>query len=127
LHAALELEYRKDAARVVVLIADAPPHGLEPSGDGFPNGCPCGHDPIDIVRKMAEKGIVIYAVGVEPNIGNYKHGRDFMQACAKMTDGQFLPLTSANLLATVRDGGGGGDGDGDGGGSGGSSNLCLVE
>ena len=46
-----------------VLIADAPPHGLEPSGDGFPNGDPEGRDPLEILRDMAVHGITCYTVG----------------------------------------------------------------
>lgn len=38
LYEALNMDYRKDSARVVVIISDAPPHGLGESGDGFPNG-----------------------------------------------------------------------------------------
>ena len=44
LHAALHMDWRKESTKVCVLIADAPPHGLESSRDGFPNGCPDGHD-----------------------------------------------------------------------------------
>ena len=40
-----QLSYRPNAAKVCILIADAPPHGLGESGDGFPNGSPNGHDP----------------------------------------------------------------------------------
>lgn len=32
------LKWRKDAVKVVILIADAPPHGLGLCSDGFPNG-----------------------------------------------------------------------------------------
>ena len=46
-----------------VLIADAPPHGLEPSGDGFPNGDPEGRDPLEILRNMTVHGITCYTVG----------------------------------------------------------------
>ncbi len=33
----LGLQYHK----MVILITDSPPHGVEVSGDGFPDGCPC--------------------------------------------------------------------------------------
>lgn len=69
LHAALKLSWRAESTKICVLIADAPPHGLSPSGDGFPNGCPCGLDPVQIVREMVEKHITLYAVGVEPSLG----------------------------------------------------------
>lgn len=105
LWAARNLDYRKGSVRVAVLIADAPPHGLGENGDGFPNGCPCGHDPIQVVKEMASLSIVIYSVAVEPGLGGFKTGRDFMRAIAKMTDGQFLPLTNAKLLPKVIAGG----------------------
>lgn len=41
LHEALQMDYRKNAARVVIIIADAPPHGIGERGDGFPNGTSC--------------------------------------------------------------------------------------
>ena len=46
-----------------MLIADAPPHGLETSGDGFPNGDPEGRDPLEILRNMTVHGITCYTVG----------------------------------------------------------------
>jgi hypothetical protein len=102
LHAVNELKWRPNATKVVVLIADAPPHGLGEQGDGFPNGCPQGHDPIGLCKTMAAKGIVIYAVGVEPVIStSYKFARDFMMAVAKITEGKFLPLGQAQILSDV--------------------------
>eukprot|EP01102_Stenamoeba_stenopodia_P004511 TRINITY_DN14807_c0_g1_i1.p1 TRINITY_DN14807_c0_g1~~TRINITY_DN14807_c0_g1_i1.p1 ORF type:complete len:434 (+),score=112.66 TRINITY_DN14807_c0_g1_i1:185-1486(+) len=101
LHSALNLAWRKEAVKVVVVIADAPPHGLEKSGDHFPRGCPCGHDPLKIAKQMAERGICIYSVLCEPALGSYSFARDFFMAIAKMTGGQYLPLTSANLLPKV--------------------------
>jgi hypothetical protein len=42
LDAALNSPWRDpgEATRIVVLITDAPPHGIEDSKDAFPNGCP---------------------------------------------------------------------------------------
>ena len=38
-HAAVHtLKWRTNPAKIAVLIADAPPHGLDISGDGFPDG-----------------------------------------------------------------------------------------
>jgi hypothetical protein len=41
LHGALNAKWREDAMKIVILVTDAPPHGLGERGDGFPNGCPC--------------------------------------------------------------------------------------
>ena len=66
---ALQLPWRPKATKIVVLIADAPPHGLEASGDGFPNGDPFGRDPLELGRNMAEQDIAVYTVGCEPALG----------------------------------------------------------
>ena len=88
----LHLDYRKEATKICVLIADAPPHGLEQSGDNYPNGDPEGRDPIKIAREMAELGIVVYTVGCEPALGGYTFARDFMRAVADITGGQNCAL-----------------------------------
>lgn len=102
LHELNQLEWRPNATKVSVLIADAPPHGLGESGDGFPQGCPLGHDPIKICKEMAAKNIIVYAVGVEPVLStSYKFARDFMMMVASATDGKFLPLGKASVLTDV--------------------------
>jgi len=101
LHDVMNLDYRKESTKICILIADAPPHGLEPSGDNFPNGCPCGFDPIQTVKLMAEKGITIYSVGCEPALGNFTYARDFMKAVAELTGGKHCPLSGSDLLSTV--------------------------
>jgi hypothetical protein len=51
---------------------------------------------------MAAKGIVVYAVGVEPVLSmSYKFARDFMMAVAKITEGKFLPLGQVAILSDV--------------------------
>jgi len=69
LNDALNLPWRSGVAQICILISDAPPHGLDRNGDSFPDGCPAGFDPLGIARKMAEKNITLYVVGVEPPIG----------------------------------------------------------
>jgi hypothetical protein len=39
---ALKMEWREEVSKVVVLITDAPPHGIGEEGDGFPSGSPDG-------------------------------------------------------------------------------------
>ncbi|CAF1343639.1 unnamed protein product [Rotaria sordida] len=102
LHAVLKLSWRAESTKICILIADAPPHGLDPSGDGFPNGCPDGLDPVQIVREMAKKQITLYSVGVEPPITPY---RDFFMSLAYTTGGQYIPMINAKLLAKVIIGG----------------------
>ena len=101
LYAAKHLAWREGAAKVVVLIADAPPHGLGESGDGFPNGDPDGLDPLVIAREMANLGIAIYTVGCEPALSHYRFAKSFMISLSELTGGKAVCLSSASLLADV--------------------------
>lgn len=98
---AFNLPWRPNATKICVLIADAPPHGLEPSGNGFPNGDPEGRDPLEIVRNMTVHGITCYTVGCEPALGAYQFARDFFCTVAEVTGGQAVALSSAAMLADV--------------------------
>ncbi|XP_070579982.1 uncharacterized protein [Ptychodera flava] len=102
LHEALHLKWRPQATKVTILVADAPPHGLDDSGDNFPKGCPAGHDPMKISRQMAEKNITLYSVAC----GSYaEEFKDFFMAIAHVTGGQYVALKDANLLSKVIIGG----------------------
>eukprot|EP00971_Amphidinium_carterae_P125689 2489807-Amphidinium_carterae.1 len=68
-------------SKVCVLIADAPPHGLEPTGPIAPCPSPTwqlcpekayGLDPLDIARDMAVHSITLYSVGCEPALSQYR-------------------------------------------------------
>ncbi len=72
------MEWHPDAAKVAVLIADAPPHGLGEACDGFPNGCPAHHDPLAIARQLAERGVTMYTVGCEPALSAFFAAKDFL-------------------------------------------------
>ncbi|XP_033727802.1 LOW QUALITY PROTEIN: uncharacterized protein LOC117317113 [Pecten maximus] len=98
----LTLSWRENATKICVLVSDAPPHGLAPHGDAFPDGCPAGLDPMDIVRQFAAKGITLYSVGCEPAINPYK---EFFTAIAYLTGGQYIPLRGAKALTQVIIGG----------------------
>ena len=101
-----QLKYRPNAAKVCILIADAPPHGLGETGDGFPNGSPNGHDPYAISRRLATMGVTVYCVGVEPVISSsYRFARTFFESVAEATHGQYVTLGSSTMLASVIIGG----------------------
>ncbi|KAF5372264.1 hypothetical protein D9757_009627 [Collybiopsis confluens] len=96
---ALNMEWREHASRMVVLIADAPPHGIGEYGDGFDDGSPDGFDPLQIVRQMASKGITLFFVACEPALSGYQYATDFYKAITTITSGLMLPLTTADLLS----------------------------
>ena len=95
------MEWREETTKIVIVITDAPPHGLGEYGDGFLNGDPDGHDPIIITKDLAKKGITIYSVGCEPEINKYKFARAFLISLANLTGGQSIGLENANSLADV--------------------------
>ena len=84
---ALKMDWNERASKMIVLIADAPPHGIGEYGDGvwfffrirvvaicrpiyhlhhplsfhsgFDDGSPDGNDPLDLARQMAARGITL--------------------------------------------------------------------
>jgi len=96
---ALQMQWRPLATKMIVLIADAPPHGIGEYGDGFDDGSPDGNDPLQLARLMASNGITLFFVACEPALSGYRHATDFFQAITSITSGLMLPLTTADLLA----------------------------
>mmetsp|Transcript_37385 Transcript_37385/g.74715 ORF Transcript_37385/g.74715 Transcript_37385/m.74715 type:complete len:475 (-) Transcript_37385:369-1793(-) len=99
--ASLEMDWRERATKIVILIADAPPHGLGERGDGFPYGAPTGVDPLVVLDDLSAKGICVYSVGCEPALSNYRFAKAFFVAVAERTNGQAVALSSASSLADV--------------------------
>ncbi|KZT18439.1 hypothetical protein NEOLEDRAFT_1080296 [Neolentinus lepideus HHB14362 ss-1] len=95
----LNMDWRENASKMVVLIADAPPHGIGEYGDGFDEGSPDGNDPLQLARHMASCGITLFFVACEPALSGYSFATDFFQAIVNITSGLMLPLTTADLLA----------------------------
>jgi len=96
---ALHMDWREAASKMVVLIADAPPHGIGDYGDGFEEGSPDGHDPLEIARSMAQRGITLFFVACEPALSGYLYATDFYKAITGITSGLMVPLTTASLLS----------------------------
>jgi Mg-chelatase subunit ChlD len=97
----VRLDWRPRAARVVVWFGDAPPHGVEPSGDAFPQGCPCGHHWYVQAESCREMGITVYAVGCLPALRQYVGAEDVFKTVARTTRGLYLPLTQAQVLVPL--------------------------
>ena len=61
-----ELAWWKHSRRLLVLVGDAPPHGLGAPGDAFRDSCPCGETIASVTRLAEEKHITIHALGLTP-------------------------------------------------------------
>jgi Mg-chelatase subunit ChlD len=100
-----KLPFRKEAVKLAIVISDAPPHGIGAGGDGFPDGCPCGVDPLETAHRLKDMGVVIYSVGCEPAIGSMPGSREFFKGIADITGGRYLSLVNAKLLPDIIIGG----------------------
>ncbi|PPQ74096.1 hypothetical protein CVT26_006475 [Gymnopilus dilepis] len=94
---ALNLEWQEKAIKIVILITDAPPHGIGEVGDGFTES-PDQNDPLDIARQMAERGITLFVIACEPALSRYQFAVDFYKALVQITAGRIFPLLKADKL-----------------------------
>ncbi|EPQ30289.1 uncharacterized protein PFL1_02405 [Pseudozyma flocculosa PF-1] len=99
--AALDLDWRPNATKLAVLIADAPPHGIGEYGDGFSDGSPDGEDPLRLARRFAKAGIPLFMIACEPALSGYMNATDFYQGLVRITGAMLVPLTTASLLSHV--------------------------
>lgn len=95
-----KMEFLIDAAKVAVLIGDAPPHGVE-QGDRWPQGTPDGAKWDREAEKSFKKGIVIHTVGCFPEIANYQNGVKTYEKIAELSQGRFFPLEKAEVLVNL--------------------------
>jgi len=88
------------ATKMVILITDSPPHGVEASGDGFPGGCPCTHDPLRTAAMMKEADISLSIIACEPTLNKeYSQALAFYYALVKVAggdDSDLVPLANTD-------------------------------
>lgn len=87
--ACYELEWRRHARRLAVLVGDAPPHGVGGAGDGFRNGCPCGEDIDSVTRAAEETCVTVHALGLTAQV------TESFGKISQLTGGQFFPVGKA--------------------------------
>ena len=100
LHVAVhDMDWSGDAIKVIFLIGDAPPHGLEGNGDSsFQQGCPLGYDYREESELAAELGITVHTIGCS-GIEDYKHGTDVFKEISKTTGGKYERLEYRRVVA----------------------------
>jgi Ca-activated chloride channel family protein len=97
----VRLDWRASAAKAVVWFGDAPPHGVEPSGDGFPGGCPCGQHWYAQAESCREMGIAVYSIGCLPGLRKFHGAEEVFRTVARAARGMFLLLREAQLLVPM--------------------------
>lgn len=88
------IRWREYAHKVVLLVGDAPPHGMGGSGDKWPKGCPCGLATDKIVGHAQAMGIIVHAVGVRADPAMTKS----FKRIASSAGGAFVPLAKVDAL-----------------------------
>ncbi|KAG2386593.1 hypothetical protein C9374_002337 [Naegleria lovaniensis] len=99
-----EMPFNKKGKKIVIWIADAPPHGMGASGDSYPEGCKDENNQvIDWIKLgdfLMEKGCVFYTLVCERS----QHDKQltlFMDYLATKTNGKCLLLTNANKVPNL--------------------------
>ncbi|MFW9909054.1 MAG: VWA domain-containing protein [Candidatus Thorarchaeota archaeon] len=100
MNVANRMEFLRDAAKVIVLVADAPPHGVEPQ-DRWQSGSPDGIEWETEAQVAFDKGIVFHTVGCYPEIENYENAIATFKKIAEITQGNFFPLAEAETLVSL--------------------------
>lgn len=88
---AMGLPWRKQAQKAIILMGDAPPHGVGSPGDDFPRGCPCGRTMRDVAGRCVDARVVVHAVAVTDDVFTI---REFA-TIAKLTGGELARLADA--------------------------------
>ncbi|KAG9123423.1 hypothetical protein FRC07_014957 [Ceratobasidium sp. 392] len=97
-----KVSWKKDATRIVVLITDSPPHGINEDEDEIPKGCPNGNDPVVIANKMASLGITLHVLSCEPTLSTeYSMPLDFYRGITLKTGGKLFALSDVNTLTEL--------------------------
>lgn len=63
-----KLDWRKHSRRLLILVGDAPPHGLGARDDSFREGCPCGETIASVTCLAENQRITIHALGLTASV-----------------------------------------------------------
>jgi Mg-chelatase subunit ChlD len=84
-----ELAWWKHSRRLMVLVGDAPPHGVGTRGDAFSQGCPCGETIASVTRLAEERRVTIHSLGLTPSVN------ESFSEISYLTGGQFFSAQQA--------------------------------
>ncbi|MFQ6010006.1 MAG: VWA domain-containing protein [Candidatus Aenigmatarchaeota archaeon] len=93
MHVALDMDWRPDARKIVYLVGDAPPHGLNQD-----EPCPDGFDYMEEISRAQAMEITFYTIGAS-GIDGYARGEDVFKEIAELTGGEYERLTYTYMPA----------------------------
>jgi len=86
----------------VVIITDAPPHGLGERGDNIPQGIASDkYDPVEIGYQFSERSIAVHCVCCFPTMHNYQRAASYYEALSTRTNGRCIALSEVSGMAAV--------------------------
>lgn len=97
LDACLALAWAPGSYRVILLVGDAPPHGVGCAGDSLPHD-PTGYTIDDMANKLETEGVFVHALSMRP--GDALLARSF-QRLSISTGGGFHDTSSSVVMAIV--------------------------
>lgn len=97
LSAAKELKWHPHSRRVLVLLGDAPPHGVGAPGDHFAKGCPCGETIQSTTAELEDRRITLYSIGLTQD----KYAQDAFKGLATLTGGQFFQSNVSGAMGVI--------------------------
>ena len=99
----VRLDFRPRAARVVVWVGDAPPHGVEPHGDGFPERLPLRRTTGSPRPRAAARwaSSSTRSAACRRSLG-YVGAVEVFKTVARTTRGLYLPLSEASAPHPAR-------------------------
>ncbi|KAF7329949.1 VWFA domain-containing protein [Mycena kentingensis (nom. inval.)] len=93
--------WRRGAARIVIMITDSPPHGLE-SAD-YPASHPKGLKPNTIIQDFRDSKISLFVVGCVPTINSYGHAVSYYKDFCQKTLGRYAELPNPSSSSKLMD------------------------
>jgi hypothetical protein len=102
-----ELKWRPRAAKIVLLVGDAPPHGCganaQPCADRFPNGDASGHSLMSMGSAVEAAAVTLHALGMVPSVTPMHDAvmEKSFRWLATTTGGTYRPARSSQDAMTV--------------------------
>ena len=104
--ACTKMEWREFSCRFILLVGDAPPHGVDlevlettrrrHGHDAWPSGCPCGLNMNEVTAAAEDGRIVLHALAMRSDNVTIES----FSAIARATGGSFALTTSADRVVT---------------------------
>lgn len=84
-----DLGWWQHSRRLMVLVGDAPPHGVGAPGDAFRQGCPCGETIASVTRLAEEQRVTIHSLSLT------SAANDAFSEISYLTGGRFFSAQEA--------------------------------